>query len=103
MRRSPRTTSRRPGRARSPRTRSPGALRPRAHGLDFTLPGRPQRRRQRLTSDRCHAGQQVLVGVHDEGRVGVTEAFTDDLDRDAGHGQERGVGVAEVVVTPMSG
>lgn len=45
----------------------------------------------------AHARQQVLVGVDGEGRVGVAEAFGDDLDRRAGGDEQRGVGVAEVV------
>ena len=36
----------------------------------------------------AHAGEQVLVCVHGERRVGVAEAFGDDLDRDAGGDEE---------------
>ena len=42
----------------------------------------------------AHAGEEVLVGVHGEAWVGVAESFGDDLDRDAGGDEERGVGVA---------
>lgn len=44
-----------------------------------------------------HAGQDVLVGGHGEGGGGVSEAFGDDLDGDAGFEEQGGVGVAEVV------
>jgi len=43
------------------------------------------------------AGQDVLVGGHGEAVVGVTEAFGDDLDGDAGGDEQGGVGVAQVV------
>ena len=44
-----------------------------------------------------HAGQHALIRRHGEGRVGVTEAFGDDLDRHPVTQQEAGVGVADVV------
>lgn len=44
-----------------------------------------------------HPWEQVLVRVHRERRVGVTEAFRDDLDRDAVGDEQRRVGVAQVV------
>jgi hypothetical protein len=45
----------------------------------------------------AHARQQVLVGVHGERRVGVTEAFGHDLDRGPVSDEQRRVGVAQVV------
>jgi len=50
-----------------------------------------------LCSGAAHAWQQVLIGVHRERRVGVTEAFGHDLDRGAVGDEQRGVGVAQVV------
>jgi hypothetical protein len=41
----------------------------------------------------AHAGEQVLVGVHREDRVGVPEPFGDDLDRGARCDEQRSVGV----------
>ena len=49
-----------------------------------------------------HAGQDVLVHGHREGRAGVAEAFADDLHGDAGLQQDRGVGVAQVVEADAS-
>lgn len=45
----------------------------------------------------AHAGEQVLVGVHGERGVGVTEAFADHFDRHSGGDEQRRVGVSEVV------
>lgn len=47
-----------------------------------------------------HAGDDVLVHGHGEGGAAVAEAFADDLHVDAGLEQDRGMGVAEVVVMP---
>ncbi len=44
-----------------------------------------------------HAWEHVLIRRHSEGRRGVAEPFTYDLDWDAGLQQKRGVRVAEVV------
>ena len=49
-----------------------------------------------------HAGQDVLVGHHGERGVGVPKPFGDDLDRHAVTQQQAGVGVAEIVLKPMS-
>jgi hypothetical protein len=45
----------------------------------------------------AHARQEVLVGVHGEGRMLVTEPLADDLDRHASGDEQRGVGAAGVV------
>ena len=44
-----------------------------------------------------HPGEDVLVHGHRERWTGVTEAFADDLERDAGLQQQGGMGVAQVV------
>ena len=56
-----------------------------------------RRAANRLAALGSHAGQDVLVGGHGEAGVGVTEAFGDDLDRDAGADEEGGVGVSQVM------
>jgi hypothetical protein len=45
----------------------------------------------------AHARQQVLIGVHRERWVGVTEALGHDLDRGAVSDEQRRVRVAQVV------
>jgi hypothetical protein len=49
-----------------------------------------------------HAREDVLICRHREGRGGVAEPFTYDLDWDAGLQQQLGMRVAEVMVKPMS-
>jgi hypothetical protein len=49
-----------------------------------------------------HAGEQVLVGVDRERRVGVAESFGHNLDRDAGGDKQPGMGVAQVVEPDVS-
>ena len=49
-----------------------------------------------------HTREDVLICRHREGRGGVAEPFTYDLDWDAGLQQKRGMRVAEVVVMPTS-
>ena len=44
-----------------------------------------------------HAGQDVLVGLHREGDVGVPEPLADDLYRDAVLDEQAAVGVAEIM------
>jgi hypothetical protein len=46
---------------------------------------------------RAHAGHDVLVGGHGEAGVGVAESFGHDLDWCARSGEQRGVGVAQIV------
>ncbi len=45
----------------------------------------------------AHAGEEVLVGVHREAWMSVAESFGDNLDRDTGRDEQRGVGVAQIV------
>jgi hypothetical protein len=50
-----------------------------------------------LAASALHAGQDVLVGLHRERDVGVTEPFADDFHRDAIFDQQAAVRVAQIV------
>jgi hypothetical protein len=84
--------------------RSPRQVTPR-RGLrgrraDRRLPACGDDERCELVRRRCaHAWQEVLVGVHGERRVGVTEPFGYNLDRHTVGDEKPGVGVAKVMKT----
>ena len=62
--------------------------------------GRSRRGDQTLEHSCCfglHAGEDMLVGVDGERRVGVSEPFRDDLDRYPGFDEQRAMSVTDVM------